>query len=50
MYELPKTIPEVKMLLGARGAGINDPLPLEEVDFKNFNANGAIVRCPLAVQ
>jgi hypothetical protein len=35
---------------GASGAGINDPLPLEEVDFKSFKANGAIVRCPLAVQ
>jgi hypothetical protein len=34
----------------ARGAGINDPLPLGEVDFKSFKANGAIVHRPLTVQ
>ncbi|MGA9709763.1 MAG: hypothetical protein WBQ87_18905, partial [Candidatus Sulfotelmatobacter sp.] len=32
------------------GAGINDSLPLEEVEFKGFKASGAIVHCPLTVQ
>jgi hypothetical protein len=33
MYELPRTIPDVKMLLAlARRAGINDPLPPEETE------------------
>jgi hypothetical protein len=35
MYELARTIPDVKKQTGARGDGINDPLPLEEVDFKS---------------
>ena len=50
MYEFPRTIPDVKMLLAPEELGINDPLPLEEADFKAFKANGAIVRCPSAVQ
>jgi hypothetical protein len=42
MYELPRTIPDVKMLLA---------LAMESAgDFKSFKASGAIVRCPLAVQ
>jgi hypothetical protein len=50
MYELPKTIPDVKMLLGPEELGSTILFLLKKVDFKSFNANGAIVRCPLAVQ
>ena len=48
-YELPRTIPDVKMLL-ALAPEDWDQRSLEEVDFKSSKANGAIVRCPLAVQ
>jgi hypothetical protein len=50
MYELPKTIPDVKMLLEPEELGSTTLFLLKKVDFKSFNANGAIVRCPLAVQ
>ena len=30
MYELPRTIPDVKMLLAPEDLGINDPLSLEK--------------------
>jgi hypothetical protein len=50
MYELPENDSSCEDAACARGARINDPLPLEEVDFKRFKASGAIVRCPLAVQ
>jgi hypothetical protein len=50
MFELPKTIPDVKMLLGPEELGSTILFLLKKVDFKSFNANGAIVRCPLAVQ
>ena len=50
MYELPRTIPDVKMRARAGGSGINDPLSLEEVISKSFKANGATVHCPLTVQ
>jgi hypothetical protein len=49
MYELPKTIPDVKMLLGPEELGSPTLFLLKKVDFKSFNANGAIVRCPLTV-
>jgi hypothetical protein len=50
IYELPKTIPPVKMLLAPEELGSTILFPLEEVDFKSFKASGAIVRCPLTVQ
>jgi hypothetical protein len=49
MYELPKTIPDVKMLLGPEELG-STIFFLKKADFKSVNANGAIVRCPLTVQ
>jgi len=42
MYELPRTIPDVKMLL-ARAME-------SAADFKSCKAQGVIARCPLTVQ
>jgi hypothetical protein len=53
LYELPKTIPAVKMLLAPEELGSTNPLPLENVDFKSFKANGAIrslsFSCPITI-
>jgi hypothetical protein len=52
MYELPKAISRREDAAGARGAGINDPLPLEEVDFKSFKAHGdrsLSFDCPITI-
>jgi hypothetical protein len=35
-YELPRTIPDVKMLLAPEDLGSTILLPLEEVDFKKL--------------
>ena len=50
MYELPKTIPGVKMLLAPEEPGSMILLLLKKWVSKSFKANGAIVRCPLTVQ
>jgi hypothetical protein len=42
MYELARTIPDVKMLLARAMESASD--------FKSFKAHSAIVRCPLTVQ
>jgi hypothetical protein len=46
MYELPKTIPAVKMLLAPEEPGSTILFLLKKGIFKSFKANGAIVRCP----
>jgi hypothetical protein len=50
IYELPETIPPVKMLLAPEELGSTILFLLKKWIFKSFKANGAIVRCPLAVQ
>jgi hypothetical protein len=50
MYELPKTIPDLKMLLGPEELGSTILFLLKKVDFKSFKAHGAIIHCPLTVQ
>jgi hypothetical protein len=50
IYELPRTIPDVKMLLALEELGSTILFLLKKWISKSFQANGAIVRCPLAVQ
>ena len=50
MYELPRTIPDVKMLLAPEDLGSTILILLREWISKSFKANGAIVHCPFTVQ
>jgi len=50
MYELRRTIPDVKMLLAPEDLGSTILFLLRKWISKSFKANRAILHCPLTVQ